>query len=499
MDSYRTDPSDQPLVRCLLGNASSGRVSFHMPGHSDARGFPDWFSEAALRMDTTELSETDDLNHPTGPAREAMALAAQAFGAGWTRFLTCGATCGILAMVAATCPRGGRILLQRTCHRSVVSAVSLLDLQPVFLPFPTAVAAPPSPPLPLPPASPDDIAHALDCDPSIRTVLITSPDYYGTVSDLARIAAVVHAHGALLLVDEAHGAHFAFAPGLLPPTALGSGADVVVQSAHKTLPALTQAALLHVSSAALAAGRVDLMRVEDALRTFQTSSPSFLVAASLDYARSLLSRHGRARIEARLLSLRASLDRIRALPGRPFRPLEPTPGGLRDPLRIVLDASASGLTGFETARRLSVCGVSVEMADPSRIVLLPGLFGDDGDLAALENSLTAALSSGPTPTPPWPLAADRFGTLLATPAEAVLPPGRRFDPGPRQAMPLREAIGHILADPLVPYPPGIPLLWPGERLDEERACLLEALASFGGTISGISGDSVWCMEPDPMV
>ena len=516
MDSDRVDASELPLLHSLLGNASSGRVSFHMPGHSDAKGFPDWFAAAALHLDTTELPETDDLNHPTGPAKQAMDLAALAFGAGLTRFITCGATCGILAMVAATCPRGSTILLQRTCHRSVLSAVALLGLRPIFLPAPPlperTSTAPPTAPIaaaPLPPATADAVARTLTSDPSIRAVLLTSPDYYGTASDLAPIARIVHAHGALLLVDEAHGAHFAFAPGLLPPSAMASGADIAVQSAHKTLPALTQAALLHVSASALAAARVDTTRIEEALRTFQTSSPSFLIAASLDFARHEMQHHGRQRIESRL---RAILDtfggessragpfrRVAALPGDRLNDLPAIP--LRDPLRIVLDVTDAGLTGFEAARRLSRLGISAEMADPARIVLIPGIFGldDDADLAALGRALHAAAVAGPACDAPWPLPPGEYGTLLSTPADAVMHPGVLFDGLPRERVPLAEAAGRIVLDPLIPYPPGIPLVWPGERLDGRGVHLLEAIIAAGGSVSGLSAGTVGCATPDPMV
>ena len=518
MDSDRVDASELPLLHSLLGNASSGRVSFHMPGHSDAKGFPAWFASAALHLDTTELPETDDLNHPTGPAKQAMDLAAHAFGAGWTRFVTCGATCGILAMVAAVCPRGSTVLLQRTCHRSVLSAVALLGLHPVFLPvyvpmallpFAAAPLQPAFPTAPFPPAAPDEVARALDRDPSIRAVLLTSPDYYGTASDLTPIARTVHAHNALLLVDEAHGAHFAFAPGLLPPSAMASGADIAVQSAHKTLPALTQAALLHVSSSALVAGRVDTTRIEEALRTFQTSSPSFLIAASLDYARHEMQRHGRQRIESRLRAIsdtfggepsRAGPFRVvGAVPGVPLRDLPGAP--MRDPLRIVLDVTDAGLTGFEAARRLSRLGISAEMADPARIVLIPSLFGqdDDADLAALGRALHAAAVAGPASDAPWPLPPDEYGTRLSTPAEVVMPPGVLFDGLPRESVLLAEAAGRIVLDPLIPYPPGIPLVWPGERLDIRSVRLLVALVAAGGSVSGLSAGTVGCARPDPMV
>jgi arginine/lysine/ornithine decarboxylase len=515
----RLAPSDMPLVSSLLGNASSGRVSFHMPGHSDGSGFPAWFAEALARMDTTELPETDDLNHPMGPAKRAMDLAADAFGAGWTRFVTCGATCGVLAMFAATCPRGSRVLVQRTCHRSVVAAFALLGLVPVFLPVESddatddgTLAAP------LPPASPARVAEALARDADLVAVIVTSPDYYGTVSDLAAIAAAAHARGALLLVDEAHGAHFAFSSDF-PRTALSSGADVVVHSAHKTLPALTQAALLHVSRDALATGRVDPDRVAEALRAFQTSSPSFPIAASIDYARAVLQAEADRLLPRRLHAFQVLAHRLRGIEGHPYGPAVDGfsrgsrllhdarfVGAGRDPLRIVLDVRGSGLTGFEAARRLAAHDVSVEMADPARIVLIPALLveetGDDrgnpgyADVRALERALRAILTEGPATSAPWPLPDATFGRLLSTPAERVLPPDAGFAPRPGESVPLAQAVGRTLAGSLVPYPPGIPLVWPGERLDAARAGLVLALVAAGGTVDGLADGAVRCMAED---
>ncbi len=505
MAGTRPPPSGTPLVDALLRNASAGRVSFHMPGHSDGRAFPDGFASALASFDTTELPWTDDLNHPAGPAREAMDLAAAAFGAGWTRFATCGATCALLAAVAALCPRGSRVLVLRPCHRSVAAAVALLGLDPAF-PAP----GPARPPSPLARADAAAVAAALAADPTIRTVIATSPDYYGAVSDLAALAAAAHARGASLLVDEAHGAHFAFVAGA-PPTALACGADVVVHSAHKTLPALTQAALLHVSRDALATGRVEAGRVEEALRTFHTSSPSFPIAASIDAARAALEReakHGDG-----------FARRIRAVSALRRRLGDAAAAEASDPLRIVVDVRDLGLAGFEAARRLAERGIAVEMGDPGRIVLLPGLFADAtpggegfADLDAFERAyaemarvVRSESSSGPASvrrprSPVWPLPPEAFGALLSAPAERVLPPSAAVDArmrGVTDAVPLADAVGRAVAVPLVPYPPGIALVWPGERLDAARAALLAALEAQGATVSGIDHGRIACLPAPP--
>ncbi|MDD2534719.1 MAG: aminotransferase class I/II-fold pyridoxal phosphate-dependent enzyme, partial [Eubacteriales bacterium] len=215
-----------------------------MPGHRAGLAIPESIQGQLAFFDTTELSTTDDLHHPYGPARDAMVLAADCFGAAETLFLTNGSTVGILALLASMVGRRQKLILPRTCHVSVHHAIALLDIEPVWI-EPTSCSVQPLAFLPVIDVA--AVAKAIACAPDSRAIFLTSPDYYGTCADLAAIAQVTHRAGQLLLVDEAHGAHFAAAPEMLPQTALAAGADACVQSAHKTLSALTQGAYLHVS------------------------------------------------------------------------------------------------------------------------------------------------------------------------------------------------------------------------------------------------------------
>ena len=314
--------ADTPLATALLRFAESRRTSWHMPGHDGGFLLPEWLNANLSAIDATELPETDDLNRPEGPAREAMVLAAAAFGAGITRFITTGSTTAIQIMLALAVGRRGRLLVSRCCHQSVVHAAAMLDLDIRFLPatgYPAGSSAAGvavgssaasyaalSPETGsellqhemalrlalLPQSTPADVAQAIRDNPGCRAILLTSPDYYGSCANLRQIARLAHDAGVLLLVDEAHGAHLAFCPDLLPDSAMAAGADACVQSGHKTLPVLTQGAYLHVSADALTSGRLDRVDLERLIPVFQTSSPSFPIAATLDYARAYLASYG---------------------------------------------------------------------------------------------------------------------------------------------------------------------------------------------------------------
>lgn len=501
------DTSDTPLLDALQAHAGQGRVSFHMPGHAGGHGFPPGPLAAIGILDTTELVSTDDINVPEGPALSAMKLAAKAFGAGQTFFLTSGSTCGILAMLTVAASAGRTLLLPREVHRSVLHAIALTGASYRFI----QQAAPvPNDTLfsPLRPPAADEVRAALEGCPAAGAVLICSPDYYGLCADLPAIAEAVHRAGALLIVDEAHGAHFAFGAGMLPVSAMGAGADLCVQSAHKTLPSLTQAALLHLSASAIRRRAVDPDRIREAIHLFQTSSPSFPIAASIDFARSWMQREGMMRIHT-------LLDRIqrfgRELPaGMHASPAQADPefgagaeGLFRDPLRLVIDVADTGIAGSEFLHALSDAGVDIEMADLCRLVCIPGLAATDEDFGRLSAALRktglrrrdgTAASVSETAA----LDLSYFRTLLSVPARSLHPRQVLLGAPDTLWTPLCEAAGRIAADALTPYPPGIPLAWPGEILDEDRTALIASLTARGISIAGVravSGDAA--QDPDP--
>ncbi|MFM7426616.1 MAG: aminotransferase class I/II-fold pyridoxal phosphate-dependent enzyme, partial [Elainella sp.] len=335
-----TDQQALPLLNCLQALANRPRAAFHTPGHRQGQGAPMVLQDllgVALRADLPELPELDNLFAPEGVIRAAEALAAEAFGADQTWFLANGSTCGLEAAILATCRPGDPIILPRNAHQSIFSALVLSGALPVWLE---------------PQVDPDwelaggltpaQVEAALAAYPEAKAVLLVSPTYQGVGSDLAAIAEITHRHHLPLLVDEAHGAHFAFHPDL-PPSALAAGADLAVQSSHKTLSALTQAAMLHVRGE-----RIDRQRLSQALRLVQSTSPNYLLLASLDAARHQMATAGKTLLDQTLAAaaqVKAQISRF--LPVLSSAQLDPSRGFFSlDPLRLTVDVTPLGLTGF---------------------------------------------------------------------------------------------------------------------------------------------------------
>ena len=253
----------------LKNYSDSDYYAFHMPGHKRNLDLMDGTSP--YRIDITEIDGFDDLHHAEGILKEAQERAAEVYHADETHFLVNGSTVGILSAILGTTEKGDSILVARNCHKSVYHAIYLNELDPVYL-YPkfdteqglsTEIDA-------------ADVQKALEEHPKIRAVMIVSPTYDGVVSDIEKIAEIVHEAGCLLIVDEAHGAHFGFDP-YFPESANMYGADLVINSLHKTLPALTQTALLHVNG-----DMVKRRKVKQYLDMLQTSSPSYILMASID-------------------------------------------------------------------------------------------------------------------------------------------------------------------------------------------------------------------------
>ncbi|HEY8341610.1 MAG TPA: aminotransferase class I/II-fold pyridoxal phosphate-dependent enzyme [Calditerricola sp.] len=470
-----------PLFEALVRHARRARGWFHVPGHRGGPGFDPrarhWFAPL-LRLDVTELPGLDDLHQPEGVIAEAQALAAEAFGAEETFFLVGGSTVGNLAMVWATCRPGDKILVARNSHKSVFHAVRLAGAVPVVLApryaarwdVPVGVDA-------------DLLDRALHAHPDAKAVLVTNPTYYGMAVDVAALTEVAHARGVPLLVDEAHGAHFAFTPGA-PPTALASGADAVVQSAHKTLGAMTMGAYLHVQG-----NRIDRHRLREALRMLQTSSPSYPVLASLDLARRHAVLHGRAAFahaaeQARCL--RARIHRFEGLAAPD--PAHPEPDWAAfDPLKVLVHLEPklrrAGGTGYALADHLARAGVYVELADPVNVLLLLTAGTEKAEVERVEEVLAAWVQELLSRAPAEGLSdvSDRLPPPVYPPVSVVsVPP----EGAQVTAVPLEAAVGLVSAEMIVPYPPGVPAVLPGERFGAETVAHLCAVRDGGGHIQG---------------
>ncbi|MEW6172930.1 MAG: aminotransferase class I/II-fold pyridoxal phosphate-dependent enzyme [Bacillota bacterium] len=454
-----------PVVESLKRYVGKGFIPFHTPGHLQGKAAPPvlshWWGRSVFKADLTEVPGLDDLNAPAGAIRRAQERAAALAGAEQTFFLVNGSTAGVQAMFLATTHPGDEVVLPRAVHRSVIASLILSGAQPVFLPG----RNPDGFNVPLPPQEPV-YRESLGRHPQARVLFVVYPDYYGVAADLKALAELAHARGLPLLVDAAHGVLFGRHPGM-PPGATACGADAAVESVHKRAGALTQAAWLHIQG-----DRLDPRRLWDALRLLTTSSPSYLLLASLDGARRQLEVSGFHTCE-RLIELTDHARRaISRLPG--VSVLSGLPDGyLVDPTRLVVSFREAGVSGITAAKLMRRCGVVVEMADFTGVVLLFSPAHRMRDLKMLVKAVEAALKGPKTRIPgPFPQAPP----LRINPREAWLAPAKQ--------VPLESAVGLVSAEMVSPAPPGIPLLIPGEEVTPEALLYLKTLRDAGVTVHG---------------
>ena len=488
---------DAPLLARLLAAHAAETAGFHMPGHGAGAAWPPELAARLASLDSTELEDTDDLNAP-GPALEAARAAAAAhWGAARSWLLAGGSSLGIAAALLAAAGRGGAIAVERTAHQASLRAAMLAGYRVSVLAQPSD--AEPDWQRPLPGAvTPQVLTQALEADPALRTVLITSPDYYGRYTPLAELAACCRRHGATLIVDAAHAAHYASLPALASASALAEGADLVVQSAHKTLPALTGAAYLHLGTAR----RVAEARVDEALRLLQGSSPSLLIAASADYARAWVAANGAAEAQRLTAAWRGLREQMRGSQAGGLGPLRlsTVDGGGRDPLRWLIGCTRHGASA-RLARALADEGLVVEFHDHRRLILIPPLATPTTAVEALGRALLA-LAPGLVE---GPLTAEeaRLSNVDAQ-WQALCRQGADFAYQPHEILSMRqepahcaleEGTGRIAAAAVQPYPPGIPLIWPGERIQAGQLELLRALRDEGLGVQGLEAGLAVLAQP----
>jgi lysine decarboxylase len=474
----RVDHERAPIYETLAGYARSGIYGFHTPGHKGGRFAAPEIAElvgrAGLAHDLPAMTATDNTFHPGGCIREAQRLAAELFGAGETFFLSAGSTLGVAAALLAAVPPGRTVALPRNIHRSVVAGLVLSGALPRFVPH---EVLPECGALGLSPAA---LAAALDTDPRPSAVLLTRPSYYGLARDLEELVVVCRARNVPLIVDEAHGAHLHFLPAGGPPPALAAGADVVVQSCHKTLGTLVGSAQLHVGRDSL----IDPSRVQEALNYLQTTSPSFLLLASLDVMRRWLWREGQELFAAAVGEAQQLEESIESLPGlRVFRP-ERDPrlaGHRRDPLRLVVNVSGAGWSGYEVEQYLRTeFRVEDEMADWFNAVYVLSPRDDGAARDRLLAGLRAVSERGRGSRVKGPEPEFRPSTfLLQPPIPPLAMPPRTAALARKMAVRLEAAAGRTSAEMVMFYPPGIPLLMPGELVNGETLDVCRQLLAAG--------------------
>jgi arginine decarboxylase len=456
-----------PLLAAYLAGLERDGTPFCVPGHKHRASGLDAGLGLAADADVPLYAGLDTMKLTGGLLPKAEALAADLWQADWCRFGVGGATQANQALLLAAARPGDQVIMARSIHRSVFSGLVLAGLRPVWLPPRTD----PATALPLGPA-PEQLAAALAGAPDAAAVWITEPSYLGTVADVAGLASVAHAHGVPLLVDQAWGAHFGFGDGF-PPHALAAGADAMVISAHKMLPAYSQAALVLARGGYLPAGRL-----ETAFDATTTTSPAGAILASTDGARALLATRGQellARLAALVAGTRQRLtERCGGLatPG----PGDFRPGGF-DPAKLVIGLAGTGADGTAVEKVVEPRGLPLEMADRDTIVATVTVADTEATLDRLCDLLGDAIAAGSGPARPAATAVS--WSLVPVP---VVDPRTAFF-APWEAVPADLAPGRTSAELIAVYPPGVPILAPGELI---TAGLLDALRQQGAAGSRIA-------------
>ena len=448
------------LRKELESYAEKGMVSFHMPGHK-GRLDP---------IDVTELPGLDDLYAPDGMIKDALKRAALFYGSDHCFYLVNGSTVGVLTAISAAVKKGGHMILQRASHKSAYHAAILRDIKLSYIyeecdPLCGAGCG----------VSLQSVKEAVEADPSAEAVFITSPSYEGIVSDVEAIASYLHHAGKKLIVDAAHGAHFAFSEHF-PQCAVSAGADYVVMSLHKTLPCPNQAALLHVKD-----GLADIDKVSAFLSVYQTTSPSYPLMAAMDECicteydwEGFIQR--RKRLSTELGGVKNIRIRDAYMPAGTFSP---------EPCKILL-CPADGVSGIRLHEKLRSHGIEPEMSLPGYVLLICSVFDTDEDY----EKLAAALKDideywqkeerSPVDTSDK----DSFSIRCIKDAADHMNISDAWE-AEYEELPLAEASGRISAVSVMAYPPGRPILVPGETVTEDIIKETAYLIRSGIIVKGI--------------
>lgn len=469
-----------PLFETLLNHAKRDVISFHTPGHKNGRGIDrrlrDYTGRNVYKFDVTVFPEVDSLHDPTGPIRKAQNLMARAYGVEHSFFLVNGSSVGNMAMFMAACKPGGSVIVSRSSHKSIMSGIIMSGVWPIWI----------QPKIDqnldiIFNSSADEIEDALNRFPESQAVFITSPTYNGVTTDLARIAELCHARGKVLLVDEAHGPHLKFNKEL-PMSAVEAGADLCVQSTHKILSALSQGSVLHFNSKL-----IDVNRVKKVVSMLQTTSPNYLILASMDLARRQAVISGEAMFNKVIQAAESArrqinqLSKMACFTREDIRKL----GYDLDRTKVTVNVTRTGLSGYQIEDILTKeYNIQVDCADIFNLIAIMGIGSDKSDtqafadaLADIEKKYVGHQNNGSIQIP-----------SLST--EMVMMPRDVFLSARIKRVPLSKCVGYIAAQTLTPYPPGIPVLIPGERITAEIRDYLMDMSAKDIRVSGQETDTL---------
>lgn len=428
----------------ILSESLKDTVPMHMPGHKRNIDNYDYLKKLSADVDITEIDGFDNLHNPKGILLESMNRAAKLYGAKNSYFLVNGSTCGILSSIYAVVGRGDKVLCARNCHSSVYNALEIVGAMPFY------VLPEKNDRLGLSYVRPDNVNAAFEKNPDIKLCIITSPTYEGIESDIEKIAKTVHSHNALLFVDASHGAHFGFDCNF-PENAVKKGADLVVHSLHKTMPSLTQTALLHICS-----DRVEKKKVERALSIFETSSPSYLLMASIDGCIDLVKKEGKQLFDNWNKILDDFYSETKRLEKLEIYLSEENI--LKDKSKIIVLCDKTDINGYELSHMLRKRNIEVEMSSLDYVIAMTGLIEKEDNLKKLASALFEIDKE-------LKKCEKKERSTFSIPKHALTPSDAVFCK--KEYVPFKKALDRISCCYIKAYPPGIPVIVPGERFDKE--------------------------------
>ncbi|MGE7219519.1 aminotransferase class I/II-fold pyridoxal phosphate-dependent enzyme [Priestia koreensis] len=458
-----------PLYNQLKRHALKRPISYHVPGHKNGAVFShkeDHFFKSILPIDVTELTGLDDLHDPSEAIEEAESLAASLYEVKHTFFLVNGSTVGNLAAILATCSEGDKVLVQRDSHKSIINGLKLSNADPIFL----APEVDESISLTLGVPS-EIVCEAIKQHPTAKALILTNPNYYGVSRDLREVVRVAHGYNIPVIVDEAHGAHFAVGHPF-PISAIQAGADIVIHSAHKTLPAMTMGSYLHIQG--------DLISKEQIgkyLSILQSSSPSYPIMASLDIARAYLHEMAqndrKALLVKQLFHFREQLSNIDGLTVVEYEDKRVD----IDLLKITV--MPSFCTGYEFQQKLEEVGIYTELATTQHVLFVLPLAAEfrwEETIKKIEEIVGLYQQHPPyfsSPRLSFKFSSSQLG--ISYKKQSILT---------KTNLPLKMAVGRVAAESVIPYPPGIPVLMEGEIITNDHIEYIEEILNTEVKLQG---------------
>ncbi|MFH5182966.1 aminotransferase class I/II-fold pyridoxal phosphate-dependent enzyme [Paenibacillus sp. TAB 01] len=476
VDHHRT-----PLFSALKHHAERNPIQFHIPGHKKGVGinpeFRAFIGDNALSIDLINIAPLDDLHQPTGVIEEAQLLAADAFGADYTFFSVQGTSGAIMTMILTVCSEGDKIIVPRNVHKSVMAAIIFAGAKPVFIS----------------PVRDENLGidhgittrsvkRALERHPDAKAVLVINPTYYGVCANLKEIVDLVHSYNMPVLVDEAHGVLIHFSDKL-PMSAMAAGADMAATSVHKLGGSMTQSSVLNVKE-----GRINARRVKTVISMLTTTSTSYILLASLDTARRHLALNGARLAEQAIQLAQHAREAINEIPGlscfgKDILGTEATYD--HDPTKLNIHVRHLGITGYDAENWLrDHYNIEVELSDMYNILCLVTPGDTKENIDTLLNALRELSSQNYNVRPATELVikVPKIPQLTLTPRDAFY--------GDTEVIPFKESADRIIAEFIYVYPPGIPILLPGEVISQDLIDYITEHVDVGLPVKGPEDRSI---------